>query len=139
MALSIFTDKQKHPSDQDLVEALEVTYPIWKEIINHFYQHYQDISEQWNYSGKNYGWNLRIKSHNRNVIYLIPCPGYFKFAFVFGKKAVDRAMNSRISQQVKNEISNAGTYTEGTGFRVDVYDPAMLKDIKELIKIKLDK
>jgi hypothetical protein len=137
MALSIFADKDKHPDDLDLKGILSETYPIWLDIVEHFYQHYPKVSEEWNYSGKNYGWSLRVKSKNRNIIYLIPCQGFFKFAFVFGKKGVEEVMNSHIGLKIKNELSNARTYMEGTGFRIDVRDDKLLKDIKELIRIKI--
>lgn len=137
MALSFFADKDKHPVDPDLKEVLSETYPVWRDIVEHFYQHYPDVSEKWNYSGKNYGWSLRIISKKRNIIYLIPCLGYFKFAFVFGKKGVDETMNSNVCVEIKNELSKARTYAEGTGFRMDVKNDKMLKDIKELIRIKM--
>lgn len=138
MALSYFTNREKHPVDQDLQDVLAITSPYWREIIDFCYQHFPDISEEWNYSGKNYGWSLRIKSKKRNILYLIPCQGYFKFAFVFGKNAVEKIFNSNINQQIKLELSAARTYTEGTGFRMDVHDNMLLKDIKELIRIKIE-
>lgn len=138
MALSIFADKDKHPDDIVLKESLGDAYPVWRAIVEHLYQHYNDVSEEWSYSGKNYGWSLRVKLKKRNIIYLIPLSGFFKFAFVFGKKGVEEVKNSVVCSKIKNELSNARTYAEGTGFRMDVTDGTLLKDIKLLIGIKIN-
>jgi hypothetical protein len=138
MALSIFADKDKHPDDVALKEKLEDTFPVWRAIVEHLYQHYNDISEEWSFSGKNYGWSLRVKLKKRNIIYLIPMGGFFKFAFVFGKKGVEEVKNSAVCFEIKNELLNARTYAEGTGFRMDVTDDKLLKDIKLLIGIKIN-
>jgi hypothetical protein len=138
MAVSCFVNRDKHPVDTDLKDVLADTYLWWKDIVDHCYQHYSDISEVWNFSGKRYGWSLRIKLRKRNLIYLIPASGYFRFAFVFSSKGVEAVMNSAINDLIKHELVNARTYAEGTGFRMDVRDDLYLKDIKELIKIKME-
>ena len=138
MALSIFDNKGKHPTDDEVAEKLASTYKWWKGIIDHLYEHYPNITEEWNFSGEKYGWSLRILSKKRRIIYLIPCEGYFKFALVFGQKALKIVLSSHIHEEIKHELKAAKTYAEGTGFRMDMKDEKLFADIKDLIDIKFN-
>lgn len=136
--MGIFTGRDKYPDQQILKEKLSITYPFWESIIKYIYQNYSNVSEEWHFRHINFEWGLWIKLKKRNLIYLIPNQGFFICAFVFGKKGVEAVMNSEISDQIKVELSKTRKYLEGTGFRIDVKDDVIVKDIYELIQIKID-
>ncbi|HEY1030710.1 MAG TPA: DUF3788 domain-containing protein [Flavipsychrobacter sp.] len=135
MDQSIFTDKEQAPSTKDLETALGTTQMLWAELVKYIFDHCPQAYEEWNYS--KFGWNYRVKDSKRVVVYFMPCNGYFKASVVLGKKAVADALNSKISQTIKQIILNAKVYAEGTGIRVDVQNDTTLKDIKQLVEIKL--
>ena len=60
MALSVFDDKSKKPSDSDLVLTLKDQYKLWNELKSFVLRQYPSAVEEWDYSGKNYGWGVRI-------------------------------------------------------------------------------
>lgn len=134
---SIFTDKEKKPTDADLKKAIGRTYSSWKALADFTYQSYPAATEAWNFSGEKYGWDFRIRDKKRALIYLLPRDGFFKVAFVFGQKATDEVFNSDIDETIKTELKNAKVYAEGRGIRVDVKNQSMLKDLKKLISIKI--
>ncbi|MEI8045872.1 MAG: DUF3788 domain-containing protein [Bacteroidota bacterium] len=133
--MSIFTDKNKLPNDNDLKESLGDTYQLWKLIKDYVISKYPKGFEEWNYS--KYGWSLRIKDKKRAIIYLLPRDRFFKVAFVFGQKATDMIMKSEIANSIKTELDSAKVYAEGRGVRIDIKDNTIIDDIKELIDIKL--
>lgn len=59
--ISIFTDKSTIPTNNDLLDRMGGTYPLWQKIREIVYQQYPDGKEDWNYP----------------------------VAFVFGQKALD--------------------------------------------------
>lgn len=132
---SIFADKNKLPNDNDLKKSLGDTYQLWKLIKEYVILKYTKGFEEWSYS--NYGWSLRIKDKKRAIIYLLPRDKFFKVAFVFGQKATDTIMKSKISNSIKAELDSAKVYAEGRGIRIDIKDKIIISDIKELIDIKL--
>lgn len=67
----------------------------------------------------------------------MPRNNYFKVAFVFGMKATEEILNNSIDEAIKNELKLAKVYAEGRGIRIDIKNKAVLKDIYELIEIKL--
>jgi hypothetical protein len=137
MDTSIFMDKKRLPSPDDLAVALVDTFGIWKSIAEYVHLKYPGAMDEWNYSGEKFGWNFRIKDKKRAIVYLLPRDGYFKAAFVFGQKATDRIMTSPVSDAIKEELAAARVYAEGRGIRIDIRDEGLVNDIKELIDIKL--
>jgi hypothetical protein len=137
MALSILADKDIIPDENQLKTVLGDSILIWKSIVEFANQNIPAVEEQWNYSGKNYGWGFRLRNTKRVIIYLIPCSNFFKIGMVFGEKATNEALNSSISDELKSIIKDAPVYAEGRGFRFDVKAKDQLIDIKNLIKIKV--
>ena len=139
MPSSIFTDKTKKPAQNDLKKALGNSFALWNEIKDYTFKSYPDASEEWAYPGKSFGWNYRIRDKKRVLVYFMPFDKSFKVSLVFGEKATHEALASGISKEIKDIISSAKVYAEGRGFRIDVTDKKIVKDIKKLIDIKLGK
>ena len=137
MALSIFDDKSLMPAEQMLAQALQNSYVWWNQLKDFVINHYPSAQQEWNHSGKNYGWGFRMKDKKRAIIYLTPEDGYFLFSIVFSEKATQEALRSSISGEIKNAIREAKVYAEGRGVRLEVKSQKMISDLKELIIIKL--
>jgi hypothetical protein len=132
---SIFTDKNKQPDDDNLKESLGNSFQLWQLLKDYTFLKYPKGLEEWNCS--KYGWSFRIKEKKRTIIYFLPRDRFFKVAFVFGEKATNLIMNSEISNVIKKELESSKVYAEGRGIRIDIRDTSIIKDIKELIDIKL--
>lgn len=135
MDTSVFPDKEKKPGSDDLQNALGKQYGLWNELKEYVYKKYPAATEEWNVS--KFGWNYRIRDSKRVIIYFMPCDDYFKVSFVLGDKASEEAVTSGISKDIQNIISSAKVYAEGRGFRIDVKNKKLIKDIKKLIDIKI--
>ena len=137
MDISIFTDKKIIPGNDDLIISLGDTYDLWQTIIDYVHLKYPNSIDLWSYSGDKYGWSFRMKDKKRAIIYFLPRDKYFKLAFVFGQKATDAIMQSKIANALKVELDSARVYAEGRGIRIDVKNKKIINDIKILIDIKL--
>ena len=130
-------NKATQPANQNLIEKLGSTYSIWSDLNLYLNETLKDPSEEWNFPRKKYGWSFRMKRKKRNIIYFLPCAGFFKVAFVFGLKASGKVMLSNVSESIKTELKNAKVYAEGKGIRIDVKNNQILDDIKTLVQIKV--
>ncbi|HOY31577.1 MAG TPA: DUF3788 family protein [Bacteroidales bacterium] len=139
MALSIFEDKFVKPTEKMLTEALQDNILWWKEIKDFVIQQYPLAIEEWKHSGNNYGWGFRLKDKKRAIVYLTPADKYFLFSIVFGEKASQDALQSDISEEIKQMIRDARVYAEGRGIQIRVNSDILWDDIKKLILIKLKK
>jgi hypothetical protein len=137
METSFFMDKTKQPTDNDLLDCLKSSYNFWVQIKDYVIEKYPDGKAEWNYPGKNYGWSYRIKDKKRAIIYFLPRDKYFKVAFVFGNKATQEVLSSCVCDEIKKELESTKPYIEGRGIRIDIVDNSKIKDIKELIQIKM--
>jgi hypothetical protein len=98
----------------------------------------QGVAEQeWKSVSAKYGWALRLKLKKRTIVYLGPCDGCFRVAFVLGDKAVAAARTSELSKSTLKLIEEAPRYAEGTGVRLVVKTPRDLAAIRKLALIKL--
>ena len=137
MDCSVFLDKEKLPTPNDLQKALEKTCDLWQELRLYVTAKYPSAKEEWNYPGPKYGWSFRIKDKKRVLVYLLPRKAFFKAAFVFGSKAFDEIMDSTVSEYIKDELQAAKVYAEGRGIRIEVKDKSVMKDLKMLVDFKL--
>lgn len=137
MDTSIFTDKTTVPGDADLLVELKETYDLWCTIRDHVHKIYPEAVDEWNYSGAKYGWGFRIKDKKRVIVYLLPREGFFKVAFVFGQKATDAIIESTITASIKELLKASKVYAEGRGIRIDIRDKSLIKDVNQLVDIKL--
>jgi hypothetical protein len=138
MDTSIFMDKEKSPTINDLSLRLKPTYELWNSLRDFVFASYPKATEKWKFSGNKYGWNYTISDKKRAIIYLLPRESYFKVAFVFGQKATNQIMESTISDEIKTELQNAKVYAEGRGIRIEIKEGSKIGDIKKLVEIKLD-
>lgn len=137
MPSSVFTDRSQRPGPVDLQNALGKTFGLWGEIAEYVFKKYPDAVDEWAFPGKSFGWNYRIKDSKRVIIYMMPGEKLFRVSIVFGSKATENAMISKISKDIKDLISSAKVNAEGRGFRIDVKNKKTVKDIKRLVDIKL--
>lgn len=137
MEKSIFTDKKTIPVDTDCDKFYQETCLFWKEIRDYVFEKYPKAEEQWYYAGDKFGWAFRIKDKKRAIVYFLPVEPYFKLSFIFGERAFADILKSSVSLKIKEELENAKLYAEGRPLRVEINERGVLKDIKELIDIKL--
>jgi hypothetical protein len=67
----------------------------------------------------------------------LPREHSFLAAFVFGERAYKQIMQSTVGQEIKDDLQAARPYAEGRGIRIEVKDRTILKDIDQLIDVKL--
>jgi hypothetical protein len=137
MAQPIFGDKSHQPHEDELIDVLGEAAALWSALKEQVSAQCVQFSEEWVYSGKPYGWSLRLKEKKRAIIYLTPWKGYFRVAFAFGEKAALAAHQSELPPSVLEIIDNAPKYAEGRAIRLEVRSDADVQIAAKLAAIKL--
>jgi hypothetical protein len=131
-----FLGKPNPPTQNELDAALAETASVWNQLVTWLAQ--QGVADQeWKSSGMKYGWSLRLKVKKRNIVYLGPCAGCFRAAFVFGEKAVAAARQSNLSKKTLKLLDEAPQYAEGTAVRLLIKTARDLAEVRKLAAIKL--
>jgi len=132
-----FLGKSQPPSSSEVDAALGPTAPLWKEIVERITRDEAITAQEWKgICVKKYGWSLRLQQKKRNIVYLSPCAGCFRVAFVFGDKAMRAVRDDSFPEAVTKVIATAPKYPEGTGVRLLVKRRSDLPAIFKLAHIK---
>ena len=137
MAFSVFDDKDHEPTDQEVTEVVAGTANLWADLRSEIASRHDPLSEDWVFSGKKWGWALRLKHKKRAVLYMKPVKGFFYVGFALGQKAVDAAHKSDLAQSVLDLIDGSQKYAEGRGVRIEVRDEEDLRHVVGVAAAKM--
>ena len=138
MASSIYDDKLITPTNKMLEVDLLNTKSYLDDIASFIETSYGNVKPEWKFYNKKSGWILKLFNKKRNVLFVVPCQGFFKAVFTFGEKTSRLVLeNSKIPKSIKNDLSNAKKYVEGKTIQIEVKNEADFNSIIALVKLKL--
>ena len=132
-----FAGQSDRPTQKAVESVLGQSCALWKQLVTELKQDLHLDGEDWHSSGVKYGWALRLRLKDRNIVYLGPRVGSFMASFVLGDKAVAAAHKSELPAYVLKMIAEAKRYGEGTPVRIEVSRPEDLNPVKMLARIKV--
>jgi len=124
-----FIGKAEAPSDAELAAVLGSAKSRWERLCAGL-----ALTSEWGSYSKKAGWSMRLKSGERNIVYLIPGQGEFEVSMALGDRAVAAARESGLAAMV----DGARRYAEGTAVRFAVKGPKDIATVKKLAEIKLE-
>jgi hypothetical protein len=130
-------DGSRKPDDVLLRKMLGKTMGLWEELRIHLAETHPPIVEEWKFYGLKNGWSMKVLCGKRNLFFFVPREGGFMGGFIFGEKATEEVMRSRLPERLKQELSASRKYAEGRGLRVEVRSRADAEAVKELVGIKI--
>jgi hypothetical protein len=133
MSPNAFIGRTKPPTDEELSTELGAARALWDELLT-------DLAlpiQEWNSYSPKAGWSLKLKLKKRTIVYLAPCHGSFRVAFVLGDKAMEAARQVKLPKAVLKIMDEAPRYPEGTGVRLEIAAHKDLAAVKKLAEVKL--
>ena len=137
MSPNAFIGKAEKPTDGDLAAALGPARATWDRLLADLDREHGANIHEWNCYSPKAGWSLRVKRKERTIVWLAPCPGSFRVAFILGDKAVRAAQQAKLPKSVLQRIDEAKKYAEGRGIRLEPKTPKDIETVKKLAVIKL--
>ncbi len=135
----ILLDKTAVPTETDIRDALGEKHVMWQAVENFVREKYPTAIAEWKFSGIKHGWIFRLKDSKRVIVYFLPRAKNFMVALIFGEKAFAKVLESSVSDDIKNALTQATPYAEGRGIRIVIENDLIFQDVKALIDIKLSK
>lgn len=133
MTPNAFIGRTLAPTDDELSAQLGAVRELWNELLAELAL---PVQEWHSYSPKA-GWSMKLKLGKRTILYLSPCQGCFRVAFILGAKAVEAARQAKLPKTLMKLIDDAPRYPEGTGVRLEVTARKQLPAVKKLAELKL--
>ena len=138
MAPNAFIGRTAQPTDSDLADALGATKTLWDGLLADLGAEHGVTIQEWSSYSVKAGWSMRLKRGKRTIVWLAPCAGTFRVAFILGDRAVAAARQSALSAAVLRALDEAPKYPEGTGLRLLIKSPKDIPTVKKLTVIKLE-
>ena len=127
-----FIGRATKPKHADLAHALHESIGLWDALVEGLETEF-GLKQEWNSYSAKYGWSLRLKKKDRNIVYLAPYDGEFAVMLLLGAKALAAA-----KQELRTEVfAGAIKYPEGTAIRVPVHSQADFAVVRRLVAAKL--
>lgn len=137
VALSVFDNKAKQPTDAELARALKSSFVFWNELKQRIASRFKPLTCEWGFTSKTTGWGLRLKRKERIVLYMTPCAGHFLASFALGEKAVQAAHEAKLPSSLLQIVDSAKKYAEGRGVRLKVTSARDVANVEKLAVIKM--
>ncbi len=135
MTIGLFADKEYQPTETAVLKALGPKQPLWKELTQFIADNYP-IPGEWNFGGKNYGWNLWYRKSGKTLVTLYPQKDYFVAQIVLGKDQVEQALNLKLGKNVGTVLTETPQLHDGRWLFIKVKIEKDIKDIQQLLQVK---
>jgi len=132
MEPNAFVGKKTKPTSRELAEELGPALPLWQKLITDL-----KLTPEWNSYSPRAGWSLKLKQKSRTILYLGPCHGCFRAAFVLGDKAIAAAKVSALPESALKLVCGGTKYAEGTAVRLEHVRAEDIEVIQKLAAIKM--
>lgn len=132
-----FIGKATKPTEEELATVLGSAKAVWDRFIAELARDNGVDVQEWSSYSRKAGWSLRLKRKKRTIVWLAPCQGCFRVAFILGDKAMKAARGCALPASVVQILDEAHKYPEGTGVRIAVKGDKDIAVLKKLAEIKL--
>ena len=135
MTIGLFTDKEYQPTMTAVLEALGAKRALWEELTQFIADNYP-IPGEWNFGGKNYGWNLWYRKSGKTLVTLYPQKGYLVAQIVLGRDQVEQALTLKLGKNVGTVLTETPQLHDGRWLFITVKTAQDVKDIQQLLQVK---
>lgn len=132
-----FTDKATVPDEAALEAVTADAYPRWVALRTALAAAFDPVAEAWAFSGKRYGWSLRLSRRDRPIVYLTPLPDGFRASLALPERALEEALAADLPATVRSTVEAAPAYPEGRAIRLLVADDEALAGVITLARIRM--
>lgn len=130
-----FTDRSHPPTEAELASGLGDAASHWAGLVAHVVATAGAVPE-WKFYGAKHGWQLKLMSGRRALVYLIPRDGCFTAGLALDPAAVDALGSAGLPAELVREIREAKTYPEGRPARVVVRGSEDVAVAERLVALK---
>ena len=135
MAISFFSDKAHLPGEEELCLALGPGWELWLRLVR-FIEDDLQVPGEWNFGGKNYGWNRWYRKSGKAVASLFPQADGLNAQVVLGKLQVEQARALSCGATVSRMLQETELYHDGMWLFIPVRSMEDAADVERLLRIK---
>ena len=125
------------PTEPELAAVLGAAIGPWRSLKAALALEFGPLVETWAYSGKAYGWSLRLARGERPIAYLAPLAGRFRASLALPERALPLALAADLPESVRAIVASAPTFPEGRAVRLLVASDEEVASVIVLARIRM--
>lgn len=134
--ISPFSDPAIIPTEELIKDALNQKYPWFREIIQHAFDSYKQVSDAWKYYQDGKQWLYRMLYRKKTIFWMSVQQDTFRITFYFSGKSESSVMASNLPEYIKNTYME----TRENTFRaisMQITDREQIKLVCQLLDLKI--
>jgi hypothetical protein len=135
MSKGSFTDRDHHPSREEIDAALGPRRKAWDELNRYMAENYQ-VQGELVFGGLSYGWAARFRKSGKTLLTLFPGQKQFIANVVLGRSLLKKAHALKLGDNARQVLGSAKRYPEGCWLYIRVSSKQDAADIQRLIALK---
>ena len=135
MSISVFSDKNHPPTQDDVLAELGSQQPLWERLSQFIAKSYQ-IPGDFTFGGKNYGWNIWYRKGGRTLASLYPQHESFVIQIVLGKAEVEKALGLSLGDHVGKMLRETPQLHDGCWLFIPIQSEKDVEDVEGLLQVK---
>jgi len=136
MSKGFFTDKNRKPTDAELIDIIGTTKNKWN-LLFHYLTDDLHLKGELKFYGVNYGWALRFNKAGKSVIALYPNKDCITVQIILNGNQVSKALSSGLSPEIIQIINDTEMIHEGKWIYLNIDENTDIKDIIQLIDLRI--
>ncbi len=129
MEEKVLVDKTVFPADEVLKPVLGHAFVFYEDL----QRKTDDYTQEWNFTGKKSGWNLKIVKKNKALLWLFPYRDFFRVAFALREHEKSVVLRSDLNEEYKNLLMASKKYKEGYALRIDVNNEDSYREVMKVV------
>lgn len=135
MTISVFADKSRPPSDQEILDALGARQGLWQNLVD-FLEEQCRAARDLVFYGKNYGWAVRFRRGRQALASLYPAWERFTVQIVLPEPQAQEALLLPLGANAHQAIRGAKPYPEGRWLFIQVESELDFEDVHQVLMLK---
>lgn len=133
----VLIDKSIQPDDALILSIIGEKQILWQQIIQHLYENYTDVSEEWKYYNDGKSWLYRTIRKKKTIFWIGVIKDTFRITFWFPNRAVPIVEESTIPEILKEEFRTAKVYNTTRALSIVMQNGHDVEVVKTLIALKV--
>lgn len=135
MAIGCFLDEEHRPTEKEVESALGAKFPLWERLVQFLYDKYE-MTAEFSYGGRNYGWNLWYRKSGKSLVSLYPQRSGFVAQVVLGKDQTREALTMKFCKSVDKLVRETPQLHDGKWLFIPVKSVAEVNSVEKLLLLK---
>jgi hypothetical protein len=138
MSIGAFTDRKHEPTEDEILEVIGPKLSVWQELGQFIRQRYPSDEDFKFLYGKKYGWALRFRIRGKLLTSLYPTEGGVTVQINLSPEAIEQAQGMKLGEHAQEAIARANPYPEGRWLFIPVESADDIRDIQQLLALRVE-